>query len=167
MNLERYRPAAGVMLINKEGQVWVGQRLDSKLEAWQMPQGGLDEGEEPIDCALRELEEETGIPPDLVEILARARGEYVYDLPPDLVGKVWKTPWLGQRQTWFLARFLGTDEDVNLETAEPEFRAWRWVDPGELPNLIVPFKKKLYEDVLEAFSEWLNFPEEDPGDSTA
>ena len=146
-----YRPGAGVMLLNREGKVFVAQRLDSTLEAWQMPQGGLDEGEEPLEGALRELEEETGIRRDLVEIVARAREELTYDLPEDLIGKVWKQPWRGQRQTWFLARFLGTDGDVDIATANPEFRAWKWADPAELPAMIVPFKKKLYEDVLAAF----------------
>jgi len=139
------------MLINEKKQVWVGQRLDSTLEAWQMPQGGLDEGEDPEAGALRELEEETGIRRGLVEIVAQAPEELTYDLPEDLIGVVWKKKWRGQRQTWFLARFLGTDADVNLETAEPEFRAWRWAEVEELPRLIVPFKKKLYEDVIAAF----------------
>lgn len=150
-----YRPAAGVMLLNREGKVWVGQRLDSTLEAWQMPQGGLDPGEDAREGALRELEEETGIARDKVEILARCPTELLYDLPDDLIGKVWKEPWRGQRQTWFLARFLGQDSDVNLATPEPEFRAWKWAEPAELPALIVPFKKGLYENVLEAFAEWL------------
>ena len=150
-----YRPAAGVMLINQSRQVWVGQRRDSSLEAWQMPQGGLDPGEDPQDGALRELEEETGIGPDLVEIIARARQELRYDLPEDMVGVVWKEKWRGQRQTWFLARFLGRDEDVNLDTAEPEFRAWKWAQVEDLPALIVPFKKRLYEDVIREFRDWL------------
>ncbi|HEY0325642.1 MAG TPA: RNA pyrophosphohydrolase [Allosphingosinicella sp.] len=150
-----YRPAAGIMLVNRDGRIWVGQRLDSKLEAWQMPQGGLDDGEDAEDGALRELEEETGIRRDLVEIVARCPHELTYDLPEDLIGVVWKEKWRGQRQTWFLARFLGTDEDVNLQTAHPEFRAWRWADVGDLPAMIVPFKKKLYEDVIAAFREHL------------
>ena len=150
-----YRPAVGVMLLNPANRVWVGQRLDSTLEAWQMPQGGLDPGEEPLEGALRELEEETGIGRRLVEILARAKEELTYDLPEDLIGKVWKEPWRGQRQTWFLARFLGSDEDVDLATPHPEFRAWKWAEPSELPALIVPFKKKLYEDLLETFADWL------------
>jgi putative (di)nucleoside polyphosphate hydrolase len=150
-----YRPAAGVMLINSEGKVFVAQRLDSTLEAWQMPQGGLDEGEDPQEGALRELEEETGIKRDKVEIVARCPTELTYDLPEDLAGKLWKGKWRGQRQTWFLMRFLGTDTDVNLETAEPEFRAWKWAEPAEIPAMIVPFKKKLYEDVLAGFAKWL------------
>jgi putative (di)nucleoside polyphosphate hydrolase len=150
-----YRPAAGIMLINAENKVWVGQRLDSTLEAWQMPQGGLDEGEDALEGALRELEEETGIRRDLVEIIARAPKELTYDLPEDLIGVVWKQKWRGQRQTWFLARFLGTDPDVDLQTAEPEFRAWRWAEVDDLPRLIVPFKKQLYEDVIAAFRDHL------------
>jgi putative (di)nucleoside polyphosphate hydrolase len=150
-----YRPAAGVMLLNREGRVFVAQRLDSTLEAWQMPQGGLDEGEDAQAGALRELEEETGIAPHLVEIVARAPQDLTYDLPPDLVGKMWKGKWRGQRQAWFLCRFTGRDEDVNIATPHPEFRAWKWADPEDLPAMIVPFKKKLYEDVLEAFREHL------------
>ena len=150
-----YRPAVGVMLINRERKVWVGQRIDSTLEAWQMPQGGLDKGEKPLEGAYRELEEETGIGRDLVEIVTQAEEELTYDLPDDLVGKMWKGKWRGQRQTWYLARFLGEDEDVNIETPDPEFRAWKWADPAELPAMIVPFKKKLYEDLVGIFAEWL------------
>ncbi len=150
-----YRPGVGVMLLNDAKKVWVGQRLDSKLEAWQMPQGGLDPGEEPLEGALRELEEETGIRRDLVEVIARAPEALLYDLPEDLVGKLWKGKWRGQRQHWFLCRFLGRDEDVNLDTDHPEFRAWKWADPNELPAMIVPFKKKLYEDLVQAFADWL------------
>lgn len=153
--MDLYRPAAGVMLLNPVRKVWVGQRLDSTLEAWQMPQGGLDPGEEPLEGAMRELEEETGIRPDLVEIVTRAREELTYDLPDDLIGKVWKQPWRGQRQTWFLARFLGTDDDIDIATSDPEFRAWKWAEPAELPGLIVPFKKKLYEDLIAVFRDWL------------
>ena len=93
--------------------------------------------------------------PSQVEILARHPVELTYDLPDDLLGTLWKGRWRGQRQTWFLARFLGSDEDVNIDTAEPEFRAWKWAEPAELPVMIVPFKKKLYQEVLEAFARWL------------
>jgi putative (di)nucleoside polyphosphate hydrolase len=150
-----YRPAAGVMLLNQENKVFVAQRLDSTLEAWQMPQGGLDQGEDAQAGALRELEEETGIKPEHVEIIARCPVELTYDLPDDLVGKMWKGQWRGQRQAWFLCRFTGRDEDVNIETTYPEFRVWKWADPKELPAMIVPFKKTLYENVLKAFEEWL------------
>ena len=148
-----YRPCAGVMLINRDGQVLVGQRLDSTLEAWQMPQGGIDAGEEPFDAAVRELWEETGISAELVELIAEAPGELSYELPEDLIGKIWKGKWRGQRQRWFLFRFLGEDGDVNIATAEPEFRAWRWADPADLPDLIVPFKRALYQQVLAAFAK--------------
>lgn len=150
-----YRPAAGVMLINSEGKVFVAQRLDSTLEAWQMPQGGLDEGEDAETGALRELQEETGIAPNQVKIVARCPVELTYDLPDDLVGKMWKGKWRGQRQTWFLMRFIGRDDDIDLDTPEPEFRAWKWAEPSDLPSMIVPFKKKLYADVLKAFGEWI------------
>ncbi|HEY9553494.1 RNA pyrophosphohydrolase [Allosphingosinicella sp.] len=150
-----YRPGAGVMLLNREGRVFVAQRLDSTLEAWQMPQGGLDEGEDAEAGALRELEEETGIKRGQVEIIGRCPVELTYDLPDDLVGKMWKGQWRGQRQAWFLCRFTGRDEDVNIETEHPEFRAWKWADPKELPAMIVPFKKTLYENVLKAFEKWL------------
>ncbi|HEY7810140.1 MAG TPA: RNA pyrophosphohydrolase [Allosphingosinicella sp.] len=148
-----YRPGAGVMLVNREGKVFVAQRLDSTLEAWQMPQGGLDEGETPREGALRELEEETGISRDKVEVIGEAPEPLLYDLPPDLVGKLWKGKWRGQRQHWFLCRFLGDDADIDIETEHPEFRAWKWAEPDDLPSMIVPFKRKLYKDVLAAFRE--------------
>ena len=148
-----YRPCAGVMLVNRDGKVFVGQRLDNALEAWQMPQGGIDKGEAPFDAAVRELWEETGVTADLVELVAEAPDELQYDLPEDMVGKIWKGKWRGQRQRWFLFRFLGEDCDVNIATAEPEFRAWRWSDPADLPELIVPFKRTLYQQVLAAFAK--------------
>lgn len=147
-----YRPCAGVMLLNRAGKVFVGQRLDSMIEAWQMPQGGIDPGEDAEDAAFRELEEETGIPRHLAEIVARAAEDLDYDLPPELVGKLWKGKYRGQRQAWFLMRFLGADADVAIETAHPEFRAWKWAEPSELPDMIVPFKRALYENVLRAFA---------------
>ncbi|WP_137861111.1 MULTISPECIES: RNA pyrophosphohydrolase [unclassified Sphingomonas] len=150
-----YRPCAGVMLLNRAGQVFVGQRLDSVLEAWQMPQGGIDPGEAPIDAAWRELWEETGVRRDLAELIAEAPGELYYDLPEDLVGKVWKGKWRGQRQRWFLFRFLGEDADVDIQTAEPEFRAWRWAAPQDLPDIIVPFKRALYKELLTVFGQHL------------
>ncbi|MET0307229.1 MAG: RNA pyrophosphohydrolase [Sphingomonas sp.] len=150
-----YRPCAGVMLLNRDGRVFVGQRLDSTVEAWQMPQGGIDPGEDPLDAAYRELWEETGVLRAHVELVAAAPEELQYDLPEELVGKLWKGKWRGQRQRWFLFRFLGEDGDVNIATAEPEFRAWRWADPADLPELIVPFKRELYRDILRVFAEEL------------
>jgi putative (di)nucleoside polyphosphate hydrolase len=147
-----YRACAGVMLLNHDGQVFVGQRLDSTLEAWQMPQGGIDPGEAPRDTAIRELGEETGIAPEHLELVAEAPAELFYDLPEEMIGRVWGGKYRGQRQRWFLFRFTGTDADVNIQTAHPEFRAWRWADPADLPTMIVPFKRTLYEEVLDAFS---------------
>jgi putative (di)nucleoside polyphosphate hydrolase len=146
-----YRPCAGVMLVNRDGRVFVGQRMDSTLEAWQMPQGGIDPGEEALTAAIRELGEETGVAPDKVTLIAEAPGEFTYDLPPELIGKVWKGRWRGQTQRWFLFHFLGEDADIDIATEHQEFRAWRWIDPADLPRLIVPFKRALYEAVLAAF----------------
>ena len=146
-----YRPCAGIMLLNRDGRVFVGQRIDTTLEAWQMPQGGIDPGEDARAAALRELGEETGIAPDKVAFVAEAAEELVYDLPPDLIGKVWKGRYRGQRQRWFLFRFDGEDSDIRIDTPHPEFRAWRWVEPHALPEVIVPFKRRLYEQVLAAF----------------
>ncbi|MFN3818784.1 RNA pyrophosphohydrolase [Blastomonas sp.] len=146
-----YRPCAGIMLVNNDGKVFVGQRLDSSADAWQMPQGGIDPGEEPEQAAYRELGEETGIAPHLVEIIARSRDEHLYDLPTDLMGKMWGGKYRGQRQFWFLMRFMGTDADIDIETDHPEFRTWRWVPAESLEGLIVPFKRRLYRAVVEEF----------------
>ncbi|HYD32201.1 MAG TPA: RNA pyrophosphohydrolase [Azospirillaceae bacterium] len=143
-----YRPCVGVMLINHDGQVFVAQRLDTP-GAWQMPQGGIDKGETPHEAALRELEEEIGTAK--AEILAESRGWICYDLPDHLLGKVWKGRYRGQEQKWVLARFTGGDTDINLATDHPEFDAWRWVMPDNLPSLIVPFKRATYEAVLAEF----------------
>lgn len=153
INTLPYRPCAGIMLVNRSGKVFVGQRLDTRTEAWQMPQGGIDEGEDAEIAALRELEEETGIAREYVTILARSSDEHFYDLPEELIGKLWHGKWRGQRQTWFLMRFTGEDSDVNIETDHQEFRAWQWIDPQELPALIVPFKEKLYRNVVAEFAE--------------
>lgn len=150
-----YRPCAGVMLLNAQGRIFVGQRIDTTLEAWQMPQGGIDDGENAEQAAIRELGEETGITPDKVELIATIDHELFYDLPEDLIGKVWKGKWRGQRQRWFLYRFLGEDSDVDIKTKHQEFRTWRWADPAELPEVIVPFKKALYEEVLAGFASYL------------
>ena len=150
-----YRPCVGVMLVNRDGRVFAGQRLDNPGPAWQMPQGGIDEGEDPRAAALRELAEETGIPASAVEVVAEAAEWIPYDLPAELVPRMWKGRFRGQRQRWFLMRFLGDDRLIDIATADPEFRAWAWVDPGELVERIVPFKRATYAAVLEAFADRL------------
>ncbi len=150
-----YRPCAGIMLLNAQGQVFVGQRRDASVEAWQMPQGGIDPGEDAETAALRELGEETGIAPDKVELIAIAPHDLTYDLPPELVGKLWKGRYRGQIQRWFLYRFLGKDNDVDIATRHPEFTAWRWIDPATLPDVIVPFKRDLYAQVIDIFTDHL------------
>lgn len=148
-----YRPCAGFMLANRQGLVFVGQRIDSQhLGAWQMPQGGIDPGEDVAEAALRELHEETGIGAHLVDIISRTREPLRYDLPEDLIGKLWGGKYRGQEQHWFLGRFKGSDEDVNLEAHEPpEFHSWQWVEPEQLPDLIVPFKRDVYRAVVREF----------------
>ena len=146
-----YRPCVGVMLLNRDGHVFVGQRIDNPGPAWQMPQGGVEKGEAPRDAALRELWEETGVSAALVTVEAESKDWIPYDLPVDLVGKLWKGRYRGQEQKWFLMRFSGTDEQVNIATEHQEFSRWKWTAPDELVNQIVPFKRHVYEQVLSAF----------------
>ena len=152
---KHYRRGVGVMLLNRDGKVFVGRRIDNTDEAWQMPQGGIDKGEKPWATAKRELEEETGIPPHLVERIAECPERLKYDLPRELQGKLWGGKWKGQLQDWYLARFNGEDSDVNIATKHPEFNAWRWVDPEHLPDMIVPFKRDLYRRLLREFAQYL------------
>ena len=155
MNDLPYRPCAGFMLVNSEGKVFVGERIDNRAHGfWQMPHGGIDPGEDPETAALRELEEETGIGADLVEIIGPASQPMKYDLPPELLGKIWKGRYRGQEQHWYLGRFTGTDADINLDAHEPpEFHDYRWVDPEQLPELIVPFKRDVYAALVEEFRD--------------
>lgn len=148
-----YRPCVGVMLVNGDGKAFVGKRIDNKEgDAWQMPQGGMDDGEDVLAAAFRELGEETGVTSDSAVLLARSKEELLYDLPDELIGKLWGGKYRGQRQFWLLMRFTGTDTEINLEAHDPpEFCEWRWVDPEHLPDLIVPFKKRVYRAVLEEF----------------
>lgn len=147
-----YRPCAGIMLVNPAGLVFVGQRIDSSADAWQMPQGGIEPGEVPRDAALRELLEETGINPGLITIEAEAPDWVNYELPDDLVPKLWKGRYRGQKQRWFLMRFLGSDHQINIRTEQPEFSEWKWLAPDQLVENIVPFKRTVYSQVLDAFA---------------
>lgn len=148
-----YRPCVGVMLVNTDGLVFVGQRNDRDRDAWQMPQGGIDDGETPREAALRELEEETGVTRDLVEIEGETADWVAYDLPHDVVPKIWKGRYRGQKQMWFLMRFQGHDAQVNIETKHPEFSRWQWMVPKELPSRIVSFKRPVYEAVLSELGD--------------
>jgi putative (di)nucleoside polyphosphate hydrolase len=155
MTDELYRRGVGVMLLNRDGKVWVGARIDNPDDAWQMPQGGIDEGEDAWATALRELEEETGIAPHLVEHIAACPERLTYDLPEEWRPRLWGGKYAGQEQDWFLVRFLGEDSDVDIATDHPEFRDWKWVEPKQLPDLIMPFKRPLYERLLKVFADYL------------
>lgn len=152
-NLEKlpYRQNVGIMLTNDQNMVFVGQRLDNNQDAWQMPQGGVDPDENPEDAAFRELEEETGVAKDLAQIEAVSRDWITYDLPGELVPKLWKGRYRGQKQKWFLMRFYGSDEQVNIATSHPEFSAWKWVAITKLEENIVEFKKAVYRQVIKEF----------------
>ena len=155
MNELGYRPCVGVMLVNAEGRVFVGRRIDNKEgDWWQMPQGGVDEGEDLKEAALRELAEETGAKAEHVTLIQQSSEPIRYDLPEELMGKLWGGRYRGQEQVWFLGRFSGADDDIDLEAHDPpEFCDWKWVDPDQLPDLIVPFKKRVYRAVLEEFRD--------------
>lgn len=146
-----YRPCAGVMLLNREGLVFVGRRIEQTVEGWQMPQGGIDEGETPAEAALRELEEETGT--GKAEILREHPDWLTYDLPPHLLGIALHGRYRGQRQKWFAMRFTGRDCDIDIKTSHPEFAEWKWLAIEALPRLIVPFKRDIYTKIIAAFRD--------------
>jgi putative (di)nucleoside polyphosphate hydrolase len=150
-----YRPCVGVMLINADGAVFVGQRKDRDQDAWQMPQGGVEKGEAPQQAALRELEEETGVSRDLVTVIAESATWVPYDLPHHIVPQIWKGRYRGQEQKWFLLRFNGQDDQVNIATEHPEFSKGRWLPVAELVPQIVPFKRAVYEAVVREFAPHL------------
>ena len=146
-----YRPCAGVVLVNRDGLVFGGRRIDNPTDAWQMPQGGIDPGEDPQTAALRELSEETGIAPRHVTI--EAESDWIsYDLPAELAGRLWQGRFCGQRQKWFLMRFTGEDRDIDIATEQPEFDRWQWMAPEALIEKIVPFKRAVYRAVFDAFA---------------
>jgi len=154
-----YRPCVGIMLLNADGKVWIGRRAMTRSVqqdepgSWQMPQGGIDDGEDPLPAALRELEEETGI--SQVEVIGETDDWLTYDLPDHLIGKALKGKYCGQKQKWFAMRYLGDDADIDLAKADDdEFDAWRWEDAAALPGLIIEFKRPVYEQVVAAFSDF-------------
>lgn len=156
-----YRPCVGIMVLNRDGHVWVGRRIaetDSEMagttKLWQMPQGGIDENEDPRTAVLREIHEETGI--RSVEIIAETQGWLCYDLPAELQGKAWGGRYRGQKQKWFAARLTGDESEIDVlnppDGHTPEFDRWTWVDLADLPRLVVPFKRDVYERLVEEFA---------------
>jgi putative (di)nucleoside polyphosphate hydrolase len=150
-----YRRNVGAMVLNREGGVFVGQRLDMISDAWQMPQGGIDKDEEPGQAVLRELVEETGITANLVDLVAQSDDWLTYDLPAELVPRIWKGRYRGQKQKWYLLRFLGTDDQIDIATEHPEFSRWRWLPVDRLVDNIVPFKREVYARVIDDFAAHL------------
>jgi putative (di)nucleoside polyphosphate hydrolase len=147
-----YRKGVGMMVFNDDKKIFVGKRIDNQ-KAWQMPQGGVDEHEDCFSAARRELYEETGI--QSIRVIEKSKEKYTYDLPEYLLGKLWKGKYKGQKQRWFLIKFLGPDSEINLNQKYPEFNEWKWVDIDELSELIVPFKKELYLSVIKEFQSFI------------
>lgn len=145
-----YRSGVGILLFNAQGQVFTARRIDTKDVAWQFPQGGIDEGEDPATAAKREMVEEIGT--GNAQLIGESAGWISYDLPEDLADKVWKGRFRGQKQKWFAFKFLGQDAEINIDTEHPEFSQWRWMDLAEVPHLIVAFKRPLYEQVAAEFA---------------
>ena len=153
-----YRPCVGLMLVNDAGKVWTGRRRDrpkGQPAAWQMPQGGVDPGEDVREAGLRELWEETGLGPDKVELRAQTEEPITYDLPPELQGNIWGGRYRGQSMHWLLLHFTGADGDIDIETRHPEFDDWKWQDPNRLVSEIVPFKREVYARVVDHFRSFL------------
>ena len=145
------RTGVGIIVLNNNNQVFVGKRKDNPGDKWQMPQGGVDKGEDFITAMKRELVEETSI--KNIKILKEVQNMYQYELPKNLVGIIWKGKFRGQRQKWFITKFLGKDDEINLDTQHPEFIDWKWIDPKDLPEVIVDFKKKLYLNLLKEINQ--------------
>ena len=148
------RNGVGVIILNNENKVFVGKRKDNPVNQWQMPQGGVEIGESYLSAMKRELYEETSI--KSIEILKEIDGFFEYELPRNLVGIIWKGKFRGQKQKWFVAKFIGNENEINLETRNPEFIEWKWITPNQLPKTIVNFKKKMYADLLEIINDFIN-----------
>ena len=148
------RIGVGAIVLNKKNQVFVGKRKDNPVDKWQMPQGGVNDGEDLTSAMKRELNEETGI--ENIKILNEIDGWFEYELPNYLLGKIWRGKFRGQKQKWFIVKFLGDDEEINLEKDKPEFIEWKWLDIENLPNVIVDFKKKVYEQLLPKIRNFTN-----------
>ena len=148
------RLGVGAVVLNKKNQVFVGKRKDNPIDKWQMPQGGVNTGENLIDAMKRELHEETSI--QNIKILNEIDGWFEYELPKNLLGKIWRGRYRGQKQKWFVVKFLGNDGEINLQTDKPEFIEWRWLDIENLPNVIVDFKRKVYEQLLPKIRNFTN-----------
>ena len=148
------RIGVGVIVLNEKNRVFVGKRKDNPVDKWQMPQGGVNEGEKLIDAMKRELEEETGI--KNIKILKEIDGWSKYELPKNLLGKIWRGKYRGQKQKWFIVKFIGDEDEINLKTGKPEFIEWKWLDIENLPGVIVEFKRKVYEDLLPKIRDTIN-----------
>ena len=148
-----YRPCVGIFLLSADNLVFAGQRLDNRAEAWQMPQGGIDHGESVHDACLREMQEEIGT--NAATMLKEHHDWLYYDIPQPLADRLWHGQYRGQRQKWVALRFNGVDADININTAEPEFGAWKWVVPNELIDMAVPFKRDVYRNVMKSFGTLL------------
>ena len=156
MNMQRLpmRNGVGVIVLNNENKVFVGKRKDNPVDKWQMPQGGVDIGESYLSAMKRELYEETSI--KSIEILKEINGFFEYELPKNLVGIIWKGKFRGQKQKWFITRFIGNENEINLKTKNPEFIEWKWIVPDELPKTIVDFKKKMYAELLKTLKDFID-----------
>ncbi len=148
------RSGVGVIILNNQNKVFVGKRKDNPVDKWQMPQGGIDKGEDYTSAMRRELYEETGI--KNIEILREIKGHYEYELPENLLGIIWKGKYRGQRQKWFIVKFLGNEEEINLKIGNPEFIEWKWILPSQLPKVIVDFKKEMYLNLLKEINNFIN-----------